>query len=305
MLVPIGTLAALIESMKWNYNIMSIAGTQVRIHLTFVVLLAWIALAGLMTAGPLSAFSGVLFVVLLFACVLAHEFGHVLAARAVGIHTPDVTLYPIGGVARLDRMPEKPLHEIFVALAGPAVNVVIAAGLMFLMGAGAILGGLNQVTDSSATLLGRLAVINIWLALFNLIPAFPMDGGRVLRAILTMVKGYLPATRLAVKIGRVLAIVFGLIGLIINPMLTIVAIFIYMAAGQELFAVENRYRAREFINPLGDLFKPNLREQTVPVYTHRRPTSRPMPVLDENGQVIGWMKESDSVRGRHRYAHQW
>ena len=123
-----------------------------------------------------------LFIVALFVCVVLHEFGHVFAARRYGIRTSDVTLLPIGGVASLERMPEKPGQEIVVALAGPAVNLVIALVLMFLLGARFDLSQMAQLEQAQTTLIGRIAAANVVLFVFNLIPAFPMDGGRVLRA---------------------------------------------------------------------------------------------------------------------------
>lgn len=125
-----------------------------------------------------------LFIVILFLCVLLHEFGHVFAARRYGIKTPDVTLLPIGGVASLERMPEKPGQEIVVALAGPAVNLVIALVLILVLGARFDLSQMAQLEQAQSTLAGRVAAANVTLLLFNLIPAFPMDGGRVLRALL-------------------------------------------------------------------------------------------------------------------------
>ncbi|MGK0200619.1 MAG: Zn-dependent protease, partial [Yoonia sp.] len=183
--------------MNWNWKLTRIAGTDVNIHLTFWLLLGGVALMGLMSGGAVAAFGYVAFVVLLFACVLAHEFGHICAARFFGVRTPVVTLYPIGGVARLERMPERPYQELIVALAGPAVNVVIAGLLMLLVGVGATFG-----TNSGSSFLGYLATVNLTLALFNLIPAFPMDGGRVLRAILAMKMRYVDATRTAAMVGR-------------------------------------------------------------------------------------------------------
>src|SRR5215831_11481779 len=122
-------------SMSWSLNIGSIAGTQIRLHITFLIFLGWIALASYASGGPQEALSGVIFMVLLFTCVVAHEFGHIFTARAFGVATPDVTLLPIGGVARLERIPEQPHEEFLVAIAGPLVNVAIAIALIMLAGA--------------------------------------------------------------------------------------------------------------------------------------------------------------------------
>src|SRR4051794_7905624 len=121
--------------MSWSLNIGSIAGTQVRVHITFLLFLGWIFAAGWVSEGPQAAWSGLAFMVLLFACVLVHEFGHIFTARAFGVATPDVTLLPIGGVARLERIPEAPHEEFLVAIAGPVVNVAIAIGFVAVGGA--------------------------------------------------------------------------------------------------------------------------------------------------------------------------
>src|SRR3954452_8998914 len=157
--------------MSWSINIGRIAGTAVRIHITFLLFLGWIFISSWYSGGPQAAWTGLAFMVLLFACVLAHEFGHIFTARAFGVATPDVTLLPIGGVARLERIPEKPSEELLVALAGPAVNVVIAIVLLLVLGTMPA-GGEPQDTD--AGLLDRLLTANLFLAVFNLIPAFPM-----------------------------------------------------------------------------------------------------------------------------------
>ena len=155
-----------------------------RVHITFLLFLVWIFAADYASGGPDEAWTGLLFMVLLFACVLAHEFGHIFTARAFGVATPDVTLLPIGGVARLERIPEEPREEFLIAIAGPAVNVVIALALVALAGAHLDVGTLGSVDNARISMVDRLAAVNLFLALFNMIPAFPMDGGRVLRAAL-------------------------------------------------------------------------------------------------------------------------
>src|SRR5690242_7802894 len=159
--------------MRWSLNIGTIAGTAVRIHITFLLFLGWIFAANYASGGPDAAWGGLLFMVLLFACVLAHEFGHIFTARAFGVATPDVTLLPIGGLARLERIPEKPMEEFLIAIAGPLVNVVIAFALVLFAGAQLKMGDLATVESANVSLIDRLAVVNIFLALFNMIPAFP------------------------------------------------------------------------------------------------------------------------------------
>src|SRR6267378_859581 len=167
--------------MSWSLPIVRIAGIQLRIHITFLLLIVWLAFGYYSQGGSAVAASRVIFILLLFLCVVLHEFGHAFAAKAFGINTPDITLLPIGGVARLERMPEEPVQELIIAVAGPLVNVVIALGLFIAGGAQALL---NPAAVEAGGLIAQLLTINIILVLFNLLPAFPMDGGRVLRALL-------------------------------------------------------------------------------------------------------------------------
>ncbi len=233
--------------MKWSWRLGSIGGIALYLHATFLLLLAWVAFGEYQRSGSArSALSGVLFVVAVFATVLLHELGHAWAARRYGIRTRDITLLPIGGVARLERMPRNPRQELVVALAGPAVNVVIAGLLVLLLTA---TGGIPTFVESasvgadflSRSFVARLLAVNIWIVLFNLIPAFPMDGGRVLRAILAMRSGdYAHATESAARVGRFFALIFGMVGLFVlgNPFLVIVALFVWLAAAGEAAAVQ-------------------------------------------------------------------
>src|SRR6516225_8160145 len=219
--------------MSWSLNIGTIAGTAVRVHVTFLLFLGWIFAASWVTGGSQAAWQGLAFLVLLFACVVAHEFGHIFTARAFGVSTPDVTLLPIGGVARLERIPEEPYEEFLVAIAGPLVNVAIAIGLVFLAGARVKAGDLYAVESPHTSMIDRLAAVNLFLAAFNLIPAFPMDGGRVLRALLATRMGYVRATEIA-----------AFIGLFFNPLLIFIAIFVYLAASSEAHLVAIRAMSR-------------------------------------------------------------
>ena len=219
--------------MPWSITIARVAGSEIRIHVTFLLLLAWIGISEYAQSGGAAALDGVLFVVAVFACVVLHELGHALAARRYGIATPDITLLPIGGVARLARMPERPSEEIVIAIAGPLVNVVIALVLVVL-GAKLDPASMAAIQNPNPGFLTRLAGVNIFLVLFNLIPAFPMDGGRVLRALLTFRLGRRRATALAARIGQGLAFGLGFLGLFSgNPILVFIAIFVYLAAASE------------------------------------------------------------------------
>ena len=195
--------------------------------------LAWLGAAFLVAGGTSAAVSGLTLVIAVFACVVAHEFGHITMARRFGYDSPEVTLLPIGGVARFRTMPERPGEELAVALAGPAVNVVIALVLIVLLGARLDPTDLDLLQDPGTNMIGRVAVANVALGVFNLIPAFPMDGGRVLRALLAMRMGNARATEVAATIGQGFAVVFGVLGIFYNPMLIIIAVFIFLAASGE------------------------------------------------------------------------
>lgn len=219
--------------MAWSFPIGHLFGSEIRVHATFFLLIAWIGFAGYAAGGFGAASVHILYVLVLFACVVAHEFGHALTARRFGIRTPDVTLLPIGGLARMERMPEKPGEEILVALAGPAVNVVIFLALVVVLGPERIANTtLTEITLRD--LPAQIALLNAILAIFNLIPAFPMDGGRVLRAVLATTTDRARATRIAASAGQTLAFVMGFLGLLSgNPVLILVAVFIFLAAGAE------------------------------------------------------------------------
>jgi Zn-dependent protease/predicted transcriptional regulator len=220
--------------MRWSWKIGKLAGITVYVHATFLFLILFILGAYWVQGHSLTtAASGVVFILLIFACVVLHELGHALTARRYGILTRDIILLPIGGVARLERMPEQPKQELWVALAGPAVNVVIAAGLFLLMALLGIQTEIRNVHWAGGNLLVRLMVANLWLAGFNLLPAFPMDGGRVLRALLATRTDYTRATQIAAQVGQGMALLFGLVGLFTDPMLLFIALFVWMGAEAE------------------------------------------------------------------------
>src|SRR5438046_3513702 len=229
--------------MSSSLPIFRIAGIQLQIHITFLLLIAWLAFCYYAEGGSAAALGRVLFVLLLFVCVVLHEFGHAIAAKNFGINTPDITLLPIGGVARLQRMPDEPRQELIIALAGPLVNVVIALTLFAVVG---WRGLATQATIGGPDLLAQLLVINVILVLFNLLPAFPMDGGRVLRALLATRLSYTRATQIAASIGQGCAFVFGFIGLFGNPLLLFIALFVYMGASQEAALTQLKDISRSF-----------------------------------------------------------
>ncbi len=225
--------------MKWSIKLVTIAGIGVYMHLTFLLLLGWIAFLFYSQGQNLTEILiGMASVLLLFVVVVLHEFGHALTARRFGIGTRDITLLPIGGVARLERMPEDPKQELLVALAGPAVNVVLAIGIFLVLFS---TGGLpDQVPDGPIIhdIPLFLLWINILLVMFNMLPAFPMDGGRVLRALLAMRMEYVSATQIAAQIGQAMALLFGFVGLFVNPLLIFIALFVWIAASEEAGMVQ-------------------------------------------------------------------
>lgn len=232
--------------MKWSFHLVRIAGIDVRIHATFFLLLAWFGFVYYAEGGPAAVFAGLSFIILLFVCVILHEFGHALAARAYGINTPDITLLPIGGIARLERMPDKPWQELVVALAGPAVNVVIAFALYIVVGRLLVPGEFQAVAEGGGSLLSKLLAINVMLVAFNLLPAFPMDGGRVLRSLLAMRLKHARATRIAALVGQIVAVIFGLLGLFGgNPFLLFIAVFVFFGARAEASFASGKERADE------------------------------------------------------------
>jgi Zn-dependent protease len=194
--------------MSWSLTIGRFGATTVRVHLTFFLLLAWIGVSAWEKGGFPAARDSVLFIALIFTCVVLHEFGHIIMARRFGIETPDVILLPIGGVARMPRMPQKPAQELAVAIAGPMVNVAIAF-LLFLVLGTIQPDDLTRIEDPRVSFLARLAAANVFLVIFNMIPAFPMDGGRVLHAVLAMKLGAARATQIAAAIGQALAFALG------------------------------------------------------------------------------------------------
>ena len=278
--------------MRWTYTLGRVGETEIKLHLTFFLLLAYWAAGGYEAGGMSGAVGAVAMLIALFVCVLLHEFGHITMARRFGVRTPDVLILPIGGVARLERIPDEPRQELLIALAGPAVTLAIAAVLYLVLrlsGGAADIDNLSPATPFVAALFRT----NVLLLLFNLIPAFPMDGGRVPRA-----------TRTAATLGQVLAVAGGLAVLLSkngNPVLLLIALFVFLGAGSEAAAVETRLAGRGL--NVADMM---VREfHTIPVHaTLARAVElllageqREFPVVDNLGRAEGLLTRDNLVRG--------
>jgi stage IV sporulation protein FB len=286
--------------MSWSVNIGSIAGTAVRIHFTFLLFLAWLFVASWASGGPAAAWQGLAFMLLLFACVLAHEFGHIFTARAFGVPTPDVTLLPIGGVARLARIPEAPSQEFLIAIAGPLVNVAITILLILLAGAHLNARELAQMDSTQISLVDRLAEVNLFLAIFNMIPAFPMDGGRVLRALLAIRLGHVRATELAAGIGQLVAFGLGFLGLFGNPLLIFIAVFVYLAASSEAHLVAIRAMTRgvpvaaAMVTEFATLTPDERIDAAIETLLHTSQSE--FPVVDADQRLVGLLDRHGMIR---------
>jgi len=220
--------------MKWSWKIARIAGIDIYIHATFFLLIYLVGISYWNEQGTLEAvISGVGFVLALFSCVVLHEFGHSLTARRYGIQTRNITLLPIGGVASLEKMPDDPRQEINVAMAGPAVNFLIALLLYIYLDFRHTPITPEELSVTSGSFVYRLMIINLFIAGFNLLPAFPMDGGRILRAALAMRMDHATATQKAASVGQFIAIGMGFLGIMYNPFLLLIAIFIWFGASME------------------------------------------------------------------------
>lgn len=286
--------------MRWSWKLGEVAGIGVLVHATFLMIVAWVALSHwLVERSASAALGGALFVLALFACVVLHELGHALVAKRFGVRTRDITLYPIGGVARLERLPDDPRQEAAIGLAGPAVNLVLAA----LLGALAATGGtapLSELAVGRGPFLERLVVANLFLAGFNLLPAFPMDGGRVLRALLATRLSYVRATEIAAGVGQAVALAFGLVGLFTNPFLVFIALFVWLGASSEAAAAQMRaaFRglpvSRAMVTEFATLAPGDPLARAVDLTLSG--TQKDFPVVDE-GRPVGILHQTELLAG--------
>lgn len=291
---------------KWSLNIGKVAGIKVFIHWTFFILIGWIFLMHFqMGHGLKEGLSGTVFILALFACVVLHEFGHSLTAKRFEVETRDITVYPIGGIASLESMPSKPDQELQVALAGPVVNFAIAGILAIVLKLTGTfdLQALRNFTLTSNSFVEKLMIANLALAAFNLIPAFPMDGGRVLRALLAMKIKSLKATKIAAKTGQLLAIAFVFLGFFYDFWLVFIGLFIFLGAEEES-------KAGEMNDALKDVKAMNLMISKFafihPDSTLRNAASHFLNsnektfLVMEKGEVVGILSHKDIIDGLHR-----
>ena len=297
--------------MKWSWKLATVAGIGLYVHATFFLLIAWVGVTYWLAGGSAAALSGIAFILALFACVVLHELGHALTARRYGIRTRDITLLPIGGVSRLERIPDDPRQEVWVSLAGPAVNVVIAAALYAWLLLSQTLRPLSALTMAGGPFLERLLLVNVSLAVFNLLPAFPMDGGRVLRALLAMRMDYVRATQVSAHVGQAMALVFGLIGLFSNPFLVFIAFFVWIGAAQEASMVQMRTAlsgipvSRAMLTNFQIVAPDDMAKRVLELIVAG--SQQDFPVVDggQGGRVAGVLLRSDVLKALAQRASDW
>ena len=298
------------REMKWSWRLGTVAGIGLYVHATFFLLIAWVGVTYWLAGGSAAALSGIGFILALFACVVLHELGHALTARRYGIRTRDITLLPIGGVSRLERIPDNPRQEVWVSFAGPAVNLVIATLLYAWLLLSHSWRPLSALTMAGGPFLERLLLVNVSLAVFNLLPAFPMDGGRVLRALLALRMDYVRATQVAAHVGQAMALVFGLLGLFTNPFLVFIAFFVWIGAAQEASMVQMRTAlsgipvSRAMLTDFHSVAPDDTAKRVLELILA---SQQDFPVVDagQGGRVVGVLLRSDVLKALAQRASDW
>jgi Zn-dependent protease/predicted transcriptional regulator len=291
--------------MKWSLYLGKISGIKIFIHWTFLILIGWIFLMHAQAGNDLSeGLWGVIFILFLFACVVLHELGHALTAKRFKIVTRDITLYPIGGIASMESLPEKPGQELLVALAGPAVNVVIAAGLWIYMQSADLMPDLSKLKSAdeieNVPFVFNLFAANVVVVVFNLIPAFPMDGGRVLRAILAFKMDRTKATRIAATIGQFMAMIFVFFGFFFNFWLVFIGLFVFLGASAEAKAEETKaglkgVKVSDVLMSRYSVLKPG--EPLSNAVSLLLDSQERSFVIEENGEVKGMLSRKEIISG--------
>jgi Zn-dependent protease/predicted transcriptional regulator len=291
-----------VPAFRWSWKLIRVAGIDVYVHGTFLLLIAFLAFTNLLAGhGMTVMLRSFVLIGAVFASVVLHEFGHALMARRFGVRTKDITLLPIGGVARLEKMPDKPAHQLLVALAGPAVNVVIA---VMLFGALVQLGwpvGIESFGYLGGSLVAQLMWLNVSIAVFNLLPGYPMDGGRVLRALLAMRMAPERATQTAARIGQGVAVIFGLVGLLVSPFLIVIAVFVWLGAQVEHSVATVKVALAGLSVRHGMITDFKSVSPAAPLSQVVKFTlagfQQDFPVLDDDAHLVGVLTHSDVLRG--------
>ena len=303
--------------MKWSLYLGQIAGIKLNIHWTFIILLGWIFVVHLRLGY--SFFDGliaVLFILAIFTCVVLHELGHALTARRFGIKTRNITLLPIGGLANMERLPEKPGQELQVAVMGPLVNVVIAFLLYLYLNATGDIPTLEELVASQEEgkslivegyFLFNLMLVNVVLVLFNIIPAFPMDGGRMLRAILCFNFPRAVATKIAARIGQTIAVLFVIVGFYANMWLIFIGVFIFFGAGVEALFESTKgilegYKVKDILMTNYTILNP---QDTIEMAVKSLLQGQEREFLvGENNTVLGVLTRDDMIKGLNEFGKE-